>query len=229
MILSYVMRIVSLSLLIGMTSPSICLGAEIECKLTELSDFDDSGISIQPFFREPKEKLILQEITLGEKWFMQMGATRPIVDGDRLASVMIVIQDKGDLIYVDRNNDEDLTNDGEPIFFPLNENDLWIFKRVKMGSDYQLGMLYQREPKSIPGRSDLRSKLYPNFVDSLGHVRRNHVNVWGRNYTDFEGKPHRDMTWPQVAFTEEVADLFSISSYPTNILILPDGKTYREQ
>lgn len=190
MTLSYVTRIFFLVLCFSAQFPPTSFSAEIECILSERSGFDDGGIHIEPFVKEPQEKLILPQIEAKQKWFMRIGIPDRTPE-DRSATAMIITKDNGDLIYVDRNNDEDLTNDGKPIFFPLDENDFWLFIPSTADPDAKLGTLYQREPKSPSCRPDLRSKIYRNgFMDDQGNVAPTIVQLLARKkYPDFEGKP----------------------------------------
>ncbi len=207
MTLSYVTKMAFLALCFCVISPLPCRSTEIICALSERSYFDDSGISIVAFFKAPREKLILPEIKAEQKWFLEMGAPRPIVDGDRIITAMIIIKDDGDLIYLDRNNDEDLTNDGEPIFFPLDENDLRIFKPAAENPDYKNGALFQRKPKSPSGRPGLRSKLYNTFVDDEGNVLPIQVQMWSKYFTDFEGKVRTFYYYASLELSRGIAEI----------------------
>ena len=68
---------------------------------------------VYPLFKEPKEKLILPDIDSASKYYLALQTGF----GDNTCSILVIPKEDSQILYVDSNDDEDLTNDGEPQYF----------------------------------------------------------------------------------------------------------------
>ncbi len=85
------------------------------------TSLDDEGFHVTPFYDRPVEELKLPDVNVSNAVFFDIFYSRDI-DNDMLISAMVIKTDEADLLYIDTNNDEDLTNDNAPHIFPLDEN-----------------------------------------------------------------------------------------------------------
>src|SRR4030067_1785768 len=90
--------------------------------LSRITDLDDKEIHVTLFLQEPSEDLILPKgIDIDAALVGRVFYTNDSNE-DAGISIMRINKTDGDELYIDLNNDEDLTNDGGPIFFDINEN-----------------------------------------------------------------------------------------------------------
>jgi hypothetical protein len=91
-------------------------------ELTKRTPTDDEGVHVTAFYKEPKEFLIFPEVDRTQALFFDVFYSRD-VDDDYTVSALVLKKDDWDELYIDVNNDENLTNDGSPFLFPHNQNE----------------------------------------------------------------------------------------------------------
>ena len=166
---------------------------EIEVPLPDVTTLDDVG-RMRPigYFNKPREKLKLRR-TDHPAYFYEVGHSRAISE-DHIISVMVIPQEDGELLYVDQNNDEDLTNDGRPRFFPSKQNDFEIWLADRGRPEQKTGRLLQRVPqiRRYPLDHPFNRKLAENlgsFMDTKsGNIIPRHVEFLKKQYPDFTGE-----------------------------------------
>lgn len=128
----------------------------LRIELPERTTTDDEMLHVTPFTRQANETLRFPNIdTTGARFFEIFYSWD--IDDDQMISVMVVQNDSTDVLYIDRNNDEDLTNDGSPYYFPLSQND-FTFEIVAGDDPKQIvKILLQRKP----------AWTNPAYVDSI--------------------------------------------------------------
>ena len=133
-----------IALLILLTNMSLS-AQPMRIDLPERSTTDDEMLHVTPFTRQPKETLRFPEIDTTGAWFFEIFYSWDIND-DQMITVMVMQKDSTDILYIDRNNDEDLTNDGSPYYFPQSHND-FIFDIVAKDDPEQIAQnLLQLKP-----------------------------------------------------------------------------------
>jgi len=111
--------------------------------------------------------------------------------------MMTVPGGNGEHIYIDRNNDMDLTNDGEPFFFPFAENELDVFVHVGGDPQRRVGIKLCRLPRYTTKEGG--AAAIQTLVDSDGNLQPAIVGNLGSAFPeDFEGSKGT------FYFTEEV-------------------------
>ena len=93
----------------------------IRVDLNELTPLDDSDLHLTVFKSSPKTKLIVPDIDTTSAKYFDLFYTHDTVD-DTQIDVMLIQNKKYDELYIDINNDENLTNDGYPYYFQQSEN-----------------------------------------------------------------------------------------------------------
>lgn len=131
----------------------------IDVNLSGRTVTDDNGFHLVAFYDEPIESLILPEIEIDGLKFFDLFYSRDI-DDDEIISVIVLKSENHDLLYIDINNDEDLTNDNSPFVFPLDEN------------EFTFDIVSPKDPEQFV-RLQLRRRLIfsdekkQNIIDSL--------------------------------------------------------------
>lgn len=153
---------------------------QYKVSLDSVKALDDGGLHIEILSDEPKEKLILPEnISINRKFFTMFYSWK--TQNDELFSIMVVTKQDGDLLYVDKNNDEDLTNDGEPIFFPFNNNKKELDIKCEVDSLQITKLLIMRTPE-IPDSTKAM------FVDEIGNLNPKFAKTFGAIKGNFDYK-----------------------------------------
>lgn len=139
---------------------SILFGQSIHVPLPVLSRPDNRELHLTLFYQKPKEQLILPEINHSTFSFFDLYHSSNIRN-DEMISCIVLHSDSLDILYVDRNNDENLTNDGGPILFPRSLGSLYV------------DIINDEDPKQI-----VKLVLYrtPDAPDSLS---RRYVDQYG--------------------------------------------------
>ena len=171
-----------LSLLILLAIFTTGLSAQsIRVNLNERTTLDDEEIHITPFYDNPKENLILPQSDKTETKFFDISYIR-LFDNDDNISLMVIKTDTSDLLYIDKNNDEDLTNDDSPYVFNLKDNEFTfdIIGEKDTRQTFRLSLL--RKP-TINNKSALESEI----IASNGDLKKNITNIYKSLHPDFTG------------------------------------------
>jgi len=83
------------------------------------------GFHVTPFCDSPKEKLILPEIRTNNIQYFDLFLSHDFSDDENI-SALVIKKDMEDILYIDLNNDEDLSNDGNPFIFSKKNNILYF-------------------------------------------------------------------------------------------------------
>lgn len=92
-------------------------------RLGEPTVLDDAGVHIEGLMRFPEEIVHLPQIDTTGARFLSLFYTRAPQD-DFTITIMVVPTPEGHHFYIDFNNDEDLTNDGFPLFFAQDADEI---------------------------------------------------------------------------------------------------------
>lgn len=161
------------------TAPSI------RVELAQRTSIDDEGISVTPFYREPKEALIFPKVNRAHAQFFDVFYSWDI-DDDNTISVMVLKNNERDELYIDANNDEDLTNDGSPYVFPHLQNDFVLQMVSRKDPKQAVKILLQRKPVSSDSLTNKRSEDW--LFDNEGNLQKQLVMVFGQRTPGFDGK-----------------------------------------
>lgn len=153
----------------------------IEVELTTLSTLDDESVHIEVLSDEPKEELILPEEISSPKFLtLFYGGSST---NDDLISIAIIQNDTADILYPDLNNDEDLTNDGAPIIFPLSQNSITLNVQAEEDKEQVTSLKIFRKP-------EFPDSTLSFFVDKEGNLHSNVTNLFSTalKVNSFTGK-----------------------------------------
>ena len=145
------------------------LAQEIEVPLTRTTD-DVQGISIEALSKTPSEPLTLPGVDTTGALFASVFYSWE-VEGDELISILVLPDQDGERLYVDLNNDEDLTNDGGPRFFPASENEFAFYIKAEPDPEQVVGRLLYRVPPFFLGDPEHAADFREHYVDESGNLR----------------------------------------------------------
>ena len=156
-------------------------GQRIIIKLDSLSTLDDTSLHLTTLSDTTEVKLVLPKLqkdskckffTLFYSWKISNNPDVPVLD---------VQQQNKDVIYVDKNNDKDLTDDGMPYIFPHSQNKLYIDINSTKDSNQVVRLVIYRIPE-IP------DTLIPKYVDRKGNLNPTFAKYYGGLKGDFNYK-----------------------------------------
>jgi len=175
------MRILFFLMLLVVFTTSLS-AQSIRVNLNVKTTLDDEELIITPLYDNPKEKLILPECDKTKAKFFDTYYSQSVDDDDKI-SLMVIKTDTSDLLYIDKNNDEDLTNDDSPYIFNLKDNE-YIFDIIKEKDTRQtLKVSLQRKP-AVYNKNVMESEI----ITSNGDLKKNITNIYKSLYPNFTGK-----------------------------------------
>lgn len=168
-------------LLLSLLSPLEAEAQEIEVLLTERTTKDIQSVHILPLTREPEERIEkLPQVDMSHARSLTVFYSRAGQGSDKV-SVLVIPSEEGDLLYIDLNNDEDLTNDGPPRLFAKDENEHRFYIRAEPDTLIRVGRILSRVPSwGLPGEKD-HAYFQKNYMDEEGNLRPETVEQWREN------------------------------------------------
>lgn len=137
--------------------------------LDTLTILDDPFLSMEIFKPQPSKLVVLPDTT-GEnpKFITGFYSWREKKDPNFV--IMIVSKPQGDLLYIDRNLDDDLTNDGPPLLFPSARDSITFDLISSSDSRQRVKLLLARKltyRRSLDPYSDSIREAYANQIGDL--------------------------------------------------------------
>lgn len=140
----------------------ICVGQTYRVNLQKVSAVNYEGLHLVLFERSPKHPLVLPDVDTTNARFLEefyTHNTRRPVD----IAVMVIPTSLGELLYIDRNDNRDLTDDGPPSFFPYTRNEFTFTINSEADTNRHTLLQFQRTP-------DLPDSMKAWYVDSTGNL-----------------------------------------------------------
>lgn len=182
--MGYRSRIFAISLLLslGLHFLTSDVSAQtIEVELQRLTALDDRGVHVEPLTKVPQEEIVLPPVdTTGGAYLTIFYSWE--IDGNEKVTALVLPGDLGETLYIDINNDEDLSNDGSPIVFPNDQNELVFFLQPDASSKQRTGRFLHRIPQY-----ELEDTTASNFVDDVGNLKESFINYLQARHPGFEG------------------------------------------
>lgn len=149
--------------------------------LDSLSTLDEEQIHVTILKDKPNEKLILPDFQVSPKFIELFYSWES--ENDEKISIAIIQKESADLLYIDLNNDEDLTNDNGPVSFPLSQNAMYFEIIADNDPNQKTRLVLYRKP-NLP---DSRAKEY---VDKEGNLLPSVAKIFGtvNNVLGYDGK-----------------------------------------
>lgn len=161
----------------------VLFGQNLEIALDGLSTLNDEELHLELLSDAPKEKLILPQIdSNGLRYFTLFYSWK--TSNDQYISVLVDQRQDRDLLYVDRNNDENLSNDGEPIIFHHSQNKQYIDVNAEPDIQQVVRLVIYRIP-------EIADTLKPKYFDNDGNLNPSFAKFWGGLKGDFNYKGER--------------------------------------
>lgn len=169
-------------ILLFLSLPFVLFSQTIDIQFDSYTIFDDAGIHLEIFSDSPTEDLMLPELPDKNYKFLELFYSWK-TKNDELISVLVIPQEDRDILYVDKNNDENLTNDGDPILFPHSQNE--VILEIKAEEDpLQIVRL------SLTRRPDVPDSSMHRFVLDNGDLNPELALIYGttKGTLDYKGE-----------------------------------------
>lgn len=160
---------------------NLIFGQKYEIELSDLTTLDEELIHIEILKDKPIKKLILPDDGSEYKFLNLFFDWES--ENDKIVSVAILQKDSSDILYVDLNNDNDLTNDGSPIIFPVSQNSVWFDVFNQKDKNQKTRLVLYRNP-------NLPDSIQSRFIDMDGNLFQPFANFYGSNLNinDYKGE-----------------------------------------
>ena len=160
---------------------NLIFGQKFEIELSELTTLDEELIHVEILRDTPNKKLILPNELKSYKFLNLFYSWES--ETDEIVSIAIVQNDSTDILYVDLNNDNDLSNDGSPIIFTLAQNSVWFDVFNQKDKNQKTRLVLYRKP-------NLPDSVQSRFIDKNGNLLKTIANIYGTNINndDFKGE-----------------------------------------
>lgn len=176
----------------------------IRINLDSLSTLDSEGIHILFFEGNPKEKIILPDFGASKPKYFEMFYSRDTKDDESISCAVLQKEDY-ELLFVDANNDEDLTND-QPLIFPYSRNELYVDIVSQADSNQKLRLKLFRQT-SYP--DTIQSKFFDDSGNMNSTFSKMMSNIYGK--PEFTGKKGTFYLDNRVTLRRGILQLDSVS------------------
>ena len=161
---------------------------QFHVRLDTLTVLDDPMIDVHILTSAPNKPVRLPPSeTENRRFFSEFYSWQMAKDPEFV--IMVVSKQDGDLLCIDKNNNNDLTDDGPPVFFPFQQDTLTFDLTAPSDPNQRVKFILSRKlrpAKSNGGSADTTRK---NYVDGVGNLNPKFAKFVGmfRGNPDFKG------------------------------------------
>ena len=155
----------------------------IHVELSDLTTLDDGGVHITMLKSEPNTILKLPSVDTTDAKFCDIFYTWD-TNEDPNISVLILPKKDIDELYIDLNNDEDLTNDGSPFVFPHEDKNFYFDIISNEDSNRKTKIALHRRP-------DVPDSNVSNWIDENGNLNSKVAKIYGSQSGNFNYRGER--------------------------------------
>jgi thiol-disulfide isomerase/thioredoxin len=165
-------------------------GQTYRISLDTLSTLDDGDLHVEAFSPNPAKPVKLPPTDMVGERFLKVFYSWDVSDDP---DVVIMVRSKpgGDLLYIDKNANNDLTDDGPSVFFPVNQDTL-TFDLVSRTDPHQRAtLLLSRALHYSKSFQSLSDSTKASYVDKQGNLNPRFVRMMSMatpTSPDFTGK-----------------------------------------
>ncbi len=166
-------------------------------KLSELGYLDHVSMAISTFFEEQALSEITAEyfeiepsifpVKVGPSKYNYFTVYTPL--GDGFIDILVKPGLDGDSLYFDKNNDNDLTNDGGPFFFPSSEQEFkFSITQPVAGLESSSYRSLLRYPSYFLKDTTGLSNYFEEYNNTDGSMNQERTIYWQRHNSKFTGE-----------------------------------------
>jgi len=154
-------------------------------ELDSLTTLDDPPGHLEIFTLAPAKNVVLPHVDTTGARFLTVFYSWRMTNAPEVV-IMVLPSPGGDRLYIDRNFDNDLSNDGPPIFFPADQNELKFDIAPSNSPDQKAKLVLARKP-NVPGMPD---SIKAKYSDPEGNLNLKFSKFWGtlKGNPDFKGE-----------------------------------------
>lgn len=152
-------------------------GQTCRISLDTLATLDDFSIHIVACTPNPSKPVKLPPTDMvGERFVKVFYSWDETEDPDVV--VMVRAKPGGDLLYIDKNANNDLTDDGPPAFFPFGQDTLTFCLVSRKDPHQRVKLLLSRALKYCKTFQDLPDSSKARYVDKQGNMNPHLARFW---------------------------------------------------
>jgi thiol-disulfide isomerase/thioredoxin len=182
------MSLYRLVLIISIIQTNILVGQIIRINLDSLTTKDDTDFSIHILKSQPSKPVKLPPGDNQSRRFLTEFYSWKMTDDPDIV-VMIESKKNGDLLYIDRNMNNDLTDDGLPLSFPFKQDTISFDIIAPKDAQQRTKILFSRANTYKSRVIDLPDTIRKNNLDQFNNLNPKLAKVLGGFYgePDFKG------------------------------------------
>jgi thiol-disulfide isomerase/thioredoxin len=155
---------------------------QVTATLDTLTKLENDEVHLETLSSRPNEEIKEPPAPNGEvniaKKYLNLFYSRD-TEADNNISILIYQLDNGDILYIDKNNDNDLSNDGGPLLFPLAQNSVSFGIVSQSDSAQILKLALFRKP-------DVPDSMLHYYVNSNGDLCDDYLKIMRILKGDFD-------------------------------------------
>ncbi len=161
--------------------PILAIGQSLHVELGSLTTLDDPTGHLEIISRVPFKPVKLPQVDTTTSEFFKVFYSWDVTD-DPAIVIMRIPESNGDRLYIDLNYDNDLSNDGTPALFPIDQNEFEfsIIRREDPKQIVKLLLLRKRNNRGLP------DSVIAKSMDAQGNLTPEFVKAWAGS-PDFKG------------------------------------------
>ncbi len=171
------MRVGPILVLLFVSSlPYIGQGQTCRVSLDTLSTLDDGDLHVETFSPNPAKPVKLPPTDLVDERFVKVFYSWDVSEDP---DVVIMVRSKpgGELLYIDKNANNDLTDDGPPVFFPVNQDTLTFSLVSRTDPHQRVKLLFSRALQYSKSFQALSDSTKADYVDKQGNLNPRFVRL----------------------------------------------------
>lgn len=157
-------------LILGLFFSIFIFGQNIFVPLDSLSTLDDFDIHLTLLSDQPQEELVIPPIIPNNAKYFSLYYNSKI-SNDTYVHILIDQQKDRDILYVDKNINKNLTDDGDPVVFLHSQNMQYLDIHNETDTNQIVRLVIYRVPPII---DSLKNK----FFDNNGNLNPKFVKFW---------------------------------------------------
>ena len=165
-------------------------GQTYRVSLDTLSTLDDGDLHVEAFSPNPAKPVKLPPTDMVGERFVKVFYSWDVSE-DPDVVIMVRAKPGGDLLYIDKNANNDLTDDGPPAFFPVNQDTLTFSLVSRTDPHQRVKFLFSRVLHYSKSLQKLSDSTKADYIDKQGNLNPRFARLLSMGSpkpADFSGK-----------------------------------------
>lgn len=182
-----------------LTMANSSMAQYVRVQLDTLAMLDDPFIHLELMTPNPSKPVRLPPSDAEGRRFIKAFYSWRMTQDPEIV-IMVASKPTGDLLYIDKNVDNDLTNDGPPVFFPFHQDTLTFEVASSSDPQQRVRLLFSRAVNYRSGVDGFSDSSKSSMVDGIGNL----IPKFAKIYGNLNGDPDFKGTYGSFYFDDRV-------------------------